>query len=604
MNKFAVLALLFGGLLATAACGGGATTIPEPAPTFSDVTPGIGSLLGGTPITITGTGLTPDTAVRLGDKEVVNLVWVDEHTMTCETPVHPGGTNAGIQITNPNGTVIALGVFFYIPAPTLTSLSPNTGQPPGGVQTTLSGTGFTAYDAGTNIVTFGGLPATNVVTVNDTTIRCIVPSGNGPTTVQVTNNNGTATLESGYRYFPPPTVTNVTPAVGTALGGTDVIVKGTGFEANSPGPAAVSIGGAACTDIVVVNDTTITCKTPVGTPGPANVQINNLNGSGQLPGGFEFHPYPTVTSVSPPNASYEGGVTATIEGSGFIANDAGTNTVTFDGVAATNVVIISDTELTCTTPATNVGSITVGVSNDNGLGQLTDAITIVLDGLFGSAGTQLYKINPTTGATTAIGSGIGHTPNALAIDANGTLFGITNTDLISINPVTGVGSVVAGLAPAPTSEINELAFVGTRLIGMASAGWQAPSANSYEINTTDGTVTTKSTFTSPDGNSRRGMEYDGTFLIFMRAGYNSSSPAGLDVIDVDSGSRSTVSSVSGIHACVAIGKYKGTLYFVNSAQFTNGAENQLSLYSVNSGLTTGTYLGDLPGGMTAIAGSN
>jgi len=50
-------------------------------------------------------------------------------------------------------------------------------------------------------VTFGGVSATSIVTVNDTTITCTTPAGAaGAVNVVVTNNWGSATLVSGFTY--------------------------------------------------------------------------------------------------------------------------------------------------------------------------------------------------------------------------------------------------------------------------------------------------------------------------------------------------------------------------------------------------------------------
>lgn len=59
-------------------------------------------------------------------------------------------------------------------------------------------------------------------------------------------------------------VASVTPATGPFIGGATVTIAGTRF---ADGVSAVMIGGRPCTDIVVVDDTTLTCVTPAGTPG-------------------------------------------------------------------------------------------------------------------------------------------------------------------------------------------------------------------------------------------------------------------------------------------------------------------------------------------------
>lgn len=68
---------------------------------------------------------------------------------------------------------------------------------------------------------------------------------------------------------------------------------------------------------------------------------------------------PTISSVSPSSGPTEGGTDVTIKGSNF-ASDA---TVTFGGTAATNVLVVSSTEITAMTPAGNAGNVPVAVTN-------------------------------------------------------------------------------------------------------------------------------------------------------------------------------------------------------------------------------------------------
>lgn len=70
-------------------------------------------------------------------------------------------------------------------------------------------------------------------------------------------------------------------------------------------------------------------------------------------------PAPTVTSVTPDSGSEDGGNPVTVEGTGFYSGA----TIKFDGVNATSVVFVDQTELTCDTPAGAVGTVDVQVIN-------------------------------------------------------------------------------------------------------------------------------------------------------------------------------------------------------------------------------------------------
>ena len=85
--------------------------------------------------------------------------------------------------------------------------------------------------------------------------------------------------------MPPPALTAVNPNSGTRSGGTNVVITGTNFV---PG-MTVTIGGSLAINVVVVNATTITARTPPYPPGSADVIVtNSLGQSTTLPNGFLY----------------------------------------------------------------------------------------------------------------------------------------------------------------------------------------------------------------------------------------------------------------------------------------------------------------------------
>ena len=85
-----------------------------------------------------------------------------------------------------------------------------------------------------------------------------------------------------------PTVAGIEPRYGVEAGGTPVTVTGANFTA-SPS-MAVEVGGAACTSVTWVNDTTLTCVTPAGTNGWEDVSVSNAYGGDTLTGGYRYFP--------------------------------------------------------------------------------------------------------------------------------------------------------------------------------------------------------------------------------------------------------------------------------------------------------------------------
>lgn len=84
---------------------------------------------------------------------------------------------------------------------------------------------------------------------------------------------------------PAPTVSSVSPNTGTTAGGTSITITGSDFVATP----TVTIGGASATGCSFVNSTTLTCTTPAGSAGAANVVVTNPDAqSGTLVGGFTY----------------------------------------------------------------------------------------------------------------------------------------------------------------------------------------------------------------------------------------------------------------------------------------------------------------------------
>lgn len=80
---------------------------------------------------------------------------------------------------------------------------------------------------------------------------------------------------------------------------------------------------------------------------------------------------PDLTAISPSTGAAAGGTAVTLTGTGFI----GTTGVTFGGTAATSVVVVSDTSITCVTPAHATGAVGVVVTDSLGSDTLAASFT-------------------------------------------------------------------------------------------------------------------------------------------------------------------------------------------------------------------------------------
>ena len=264
-------------------------------PTLTAVSPTTGPTTGGTTITLSGSNFVSGATVRVGGALCTNITFVSTSTITAKTPVGTAGAQS-VQIQNPDGRNFTLpSAFTYTsatsPAPTLTSVTPNSGPKGGGTFITLIGTNF---QPGATVMV-GIAPATTVSYLGSTTLTAFTPSGSvGAATVTVSNPDArTGQLASGFTYTNSTlNITNVSPGTGPMAGGTQLTLTGTAFSAST----SISIAGRVASGVTYVNSTTMKATTPGSLePGSANVTVNDPSaGSLTLRNGFAYFAQPTT----------------------------------------------------------------------------------------------------------------------------------------------------------------------------------------------------------------------------------------------------------------------------------------------------------------------
>jgi hypothetical protein len=412
----------------------GFTYIAPPA--ITNVSPNNGPAAGGTPVTITGTNFAPGATLTFGTAAATNVVVASATQITATTPAGTAGA-VTVKVTNPSGLSGSLTNGFTYGPPTVSSISPNNGPIAGGTAVTITGTRFIAGAT----VTFGTTAATNVVVVSATQITATTPAETaGAVTVTVTDAGGqSGSLTNGFTYG-APTVSSVSPNTGSTAGGTAVTITGTNFASG----ATVTFGGTAATSVVVVSATKITATTPAGVTGAITVTVTNPGGqSGSLTNGFTYAIFPTVSSVAPNSGPIAGGTPLTITGTNFSAGA----TVRFGTVAATNIVVVSGTQITATTPAGSVGAVAVTVTNPGGQsGSLPNGFTYqsAVGISFGQVAAATPQSPTVTVAVTFPGAQTAGNLNIVVVGWNDTSSAVTsvkdsagNTYTLAIGPTGG-----------------------------------------------------------------------------------------------------------------------------------------------------------------------
>ena len=179
---------------------------PNTAPIVGTVSPASGPTTGGTSVTISGTGFAAGASVSFGGAAATNVNVAGSTTITAVTPAHASGA-VNVVVTNPGGeSGTKNNGFTYgsapLPAPSVSTITPNSGTTAGGTSVTIGGSGFVSGAT----VTIGGTAATSVVVVNGSTITATTPAhAAGTVNVVVQNPDAqSGTLTNGYTYTSPP----------------------------------------------------------------------------------------------------------------------------------------------------------------------------------------------------------------------------------------------------------------------------------------------------------------------------------------------------------------------------------------------------------------
>lgn len=319
--------------------------------------------------------------------------------------------------------------------------------------------------------------------------------------------DGVSTVRSGLPENPypvtvidRPVVTTVTPNHGPAAGGTAATVAGSNFHSG----ATVTFGGAAASNVTVVNVNQITCTTPAHFAAAVDVTVTNPgNESGTKLSAFTFES--DVASVSlpsaagaqlavvqiPVNASNVQGlasadVTVTFNSAVLSARTAHTSTLTPGWSVAVNTATAGQVRISMASPG---GTVT-------GAGILSNLEFDVLGNPGATSALHIASISlnagaiptQTTDGTFAVNtiysiSGAARYWNGAA-GVPGALFAVTGDRVYSgtsdTNGVYAVGGVQAGnytLTPGKTDGVNGISAFDASLVLQHAAGLITLSGN-------------------------------------------------------------------------------------------------------------------------------
>ena len=304
------------------------------APTVTAISPSTGSTSGGTPVTITGTGLIGASSVMFGTNAATSYNVNGASQITATSPAGSVGT-VDITVTTIAGTSTTSAADKFTYATIVSSVSPNSGPALGGTVVSVNGSGFT----GATSVKFGSAAATAVTVNSDTSITATSPPGTGAVDVIVTTPLGTSSPSINDRFTYNPS---------TAVGLGIVLQTGT----HKPVVACASGTGSKCSSpnsstCIMTSSSTTTCDISgiwQGSSSSATFYLETVDATGNpvsysssnaLPLGIT-NATPSTISIPASNASTSPSVvTATL------SNNNSSVTITVTGGGWTLTVVVS-----------------------------------------------------------------------------------------------------------------------------------------------------------------------------------------------------------------------------------------------------------------------
>ncbi|MDI3538429.1 MAG: hypothetical protein PWQ13_452 [Bacillota bacterium] len=336
------------------------------------------SAAGGTLVTITGSGFVQGVSVTFNGRPAEKVTWLGADKVEAVAPYGDPGP-ATLKVTNPDGQSASATVEYRESSPAVIKVSPIYGHVLGGTEITITGSEFdNRRDAqGNYLVTVqvgnANAQVTDVAHGTDGThtITAVTSAGSaGLQPVKVINPDGKScqyysadpSEPKGFEYVEAPYVTSITPNFGPTSGGTEVEIRGMGFNLMGATNTKFRLGNYELHKVTsdelttgsytVINDNLIRAMTPGGI-GYADLNIEYTNDREQtvefkLPQAFYYTGEPVVpaiTSIWPNAGSTAGGYVVTITGTNFI-----TGAEVYFGSAKAETVSVKSQEIEVIAP--------------------------------------------------------------------------------------------------------------------------------------------------------------------------------------------------------------------------------------------------------------
>ena len=217
--------------------------------------------------------------VLLGGAEATDLV-VDGDRLLVTTPAGAEGA-VDLRVETEAGFAELADAFTYVTPLAIHNLNPRRGPVEGGTEVRVEGRGY-----GDGLRAWLGGQALEGTTRNGDALTFTTPPGaGGPVELRLERGLERVRLTNAFTYEAPLDFNGLHPNRGAQAGGTYVVLTGSGFSA---GPVNVQFGQGPARDVRVINDSTVSVRTPANLPGTVDVTVSVGGDSAVLPLAFTY----------------------------------------------------------------------------------------------------------------------------------------------------------------------------------------------------------------------------------------------------------------------------------------------------------------------------
>ena len=385
-----------------------------------------------------------NTKITIGGISSAAISNFSETGLTVVAPSFSNGGSVNVFVDTDAGRSNTFGIS-YLARPSNLNVNPASAPLTGRLNVTLYGTNLGSANCPPSLKIGSNLAT--IKSFTDTEISFDAPTESaGFKNVEVSNIGGTGTINNGFMYLMPPTISTITPNQGSPLGGNLIEISGSGLLTSPHGggiSTRVFLNDSEASILNLIGSVNASSRFRVIAPAQTNkntidIRFENPGGTTTVLNAYAYTSPMAINSFLPSGGPLNGGNTFIASGSN-IPSDV---TVKFGSTTATNITVISNTGISGRVPSTS----SIGLST----------VTITGGGMPAITRNYAYLGQP---IITSINPSVGPSDfNQIPLTLNGSRFTLPNSN-VNYNSTLKIGDKTAQIVSisenSVTANLNE-----------------------------------------------------------------------------------------------------------------------------------------------------